>query len=234
MSVRPPSRDQFAGCLIGQAIGDALGHPVEGRDGRTCRAYFSSIREGASEIEFSRGHWTFGQYTDDTQLARELLDGWLECGRFDPDVYARRIAAIFAENRIVGRGLATDVAAQRLIAGVPWQDAGAAVGQAGNGTAMRAAPVGLMCYHSDDELVRIACEQGRITHRDPRCDAGSVAIAGGVALALTLDSLDPRIFAGRLASWVRPCDEVMASGIEALPDWIALAPERAEQEIAGF
>ncbi|WP_082218394.1 ADP-ribosylglycohydrolase family protein [Kamptonema formosum] len=51
--------------------------------------------------------YPFGQYTDDSQLARELLESYLACGRFDPSDYARRIAAIFAENRIVGRGRAT-------------------------------------------------------------------------------------------------------------------------------
>ena len=73
-------------------------------------------------------------------------------GRLNPDDYAGRIAAIFAESRIVGRGLATETAARRLIRGVPWDEAGVPGPSAGNGSAMRAGPVGLL--YGDDLLWR--------------------------------------------------------------------------------
>jgi len=68
--------------------------------------------------------YTFGQYTDDSQLARELPQSYVELGRFDPSDYATRIAAIFREGRIFGQGIATDEAGTRLIDGVDWQEAG--------------------------------------------------------------------------------------------------------------
>ncbi len=59
---------------------------------------------------------------------------------------------LFAESRIVGRGLATETAARRLIRGVPWDEAGVPGPSAGNGSAMRAGPVGLL--YGDDLLWR--------------------------------------------------------------------------------
>jgi len=87
----------------------------------------------------------------------------------------------FFEDRIVGRGRATEQAAQRLALGVPWAKAGTPTPSAGNGSAMRAGPVGLMCHGDWDALVHTACTQSRITHTDPRCLAGAVVIAGAVA-----------------------------------------------------
>jgi ADP-ribosylglycohydrolase len=84
-----------------------------------------------------------GQYSDDSQLARELVVSIVDRGKFDAVDYAGRIAALFRENRIVGRGLATQAAADRLILGIPWYEAGAPPPSAGNGSAMRAGPVGL-------------------------------------------------------------------------------------------
>src|SRR4051812_37684376 len=133
-----PRREQFRGCLIGQCLGDALGMVVEGHPGRHCRTYVDRLLRAGMAGLMKRGSYAFGQYTDDSQLARELLQSFLSRGRFEPADYARRIAAIFAERRIVGQGRATAAAARRLIHSVPWDQAGTPSPSAGNGSAMRA------------------------------------------------------------------------------------------------
>lgn len=201
---RPPA-DRFAGCLLGQALGDALGFPVEGHRPTVCRPYADGLLEGRWGVRLPLPR---GQYTDDTQLARELLDSTLALGAFSPALYAERIAAQFTEGRIVGRGQATTQAALRIARGVPWQESGAPPPSAGNGSAMRAAPVALIA-RSDDELVQIAVEQGHITHQDPRCAAGSVAIAAAAAQALRgpldVDALSVKVaaFDADFGAWVR-------------------------------
>ena len=177
-------------------------------------------------MPIGRDRYRFGQYTDDSQLARELLQSYVECGRFDPDNYAGRIAAIFQEDRIVGRGLATDLAARRLAEGVPWQDAGTPAPSAGNGTAMRAAPIGLIFADSPEYLIRAANEQGRITHTDRRCSAGSVAIAGCVALAMR-GPFDSEKWLLQLSAWVAKMDEAFGQYILELREWLKLSPEDA-------
>jgi len=123
--------------------------------------------------------------------------------------------------------LATQRAAQRLAQGVDWQEAGEPPPVAGNGSAMRAGPIGLL-FHQDRALrVAAAHDQGRITHRDPRCSAGAVAIAGAVALALEDDPVDAGRWAARLADEARAFDASFAAALARLPEWVALPPDQA-------
>lgn len=227
----PPTESQFIGCLLGQCLGDALGFPVEGYPPDACQAYVKTLPFGS--IPFGRPGFVAGQYTDDSQLARELIESIVEQGFFQPVDYANRIARIFAEGRVVGRGIATEKAARRLRAGVPWHQAGAPPPAAGNGAAMRAAPIGLFFYDDPDALVIAAVDQGRITHQDPRACGGAVAIAGAVALAME-GVVEPSEFLGRLSRWVERVDPRMASAVRNLEEWLWLPPDEAVVHIAHF
>jgi ADP-ribosylglycohydrolase len=220
------NKKRFSGCLIGQCLGDALGFPVEGFPPRVCQSYVEKYLTGSILKMPGRGGFRFGQYTDDSQLARELMLSYVERQGFDPQDYARRIAAIFKENRIVGRGHATDQAARRLAAGVPWQEAGTPSPSAGNGSAMRAAPIGLFFYDSPEELIKAADDQGRITHADRRCSAGAVAIAGCVAMALKGQAHQEN-WLKRIAEWAAVIDEAFGQHILQLREWVTLPPEDA-------
>lgn len=233
-----PSRDQFSGCLIGQCLADALGFPVEGGLPGLCGPYAAELRRYRSDNSQTwripwRPSFRPGQYTDDSQLAREWMQSYADLKRFDPEDYAARISSIFSENRIVGRGLATDRAARRLAAGTSWQQSGDPKGNAGNGTAMRAAPVGLVFGHNPSEMIRVSREQSWITHQDQRCIAGSVAVAGAVALAVAPGPLKIDPWTRQLAEWVRPLDSLFADEILRLPGWTSLPPEQAVPLVAG-
>ncbi len=219
-------RDRFSGCIIGQCLGDALGFPVEGLPPHICERYVTKSLTGDAPTAKGGDRFSFGQYTDDSQLARELLQSYVECGHFDPGNYAKRIAAIFEENRIVGRGHATEEAARRLAAGVPWREAGTPSPAAGNGSAMRAAPIGMFYYDQPVDLIRAADEQGRITHSDRRCSAGALAVAGCVALALEGPER-PADWLNQVAEWVAVIDEPFSQYIRQLREWTNLRPEDA-------
>ena len=220
-------KEQFSGCLIGQCLGDALGFLVEGYPPSICRKYVTETMRGGGPGDRGRGSFPFGQYTDDSQLARELIQSYVACKEFKPDDYASRIAAIFAQGRIVGRGRATDAAARRLIQGVSWEEAGTPSPSAGNGSAMRAAPIGLFFFDEPEQLIRAAHDQGRITHQDRRCSAGAVAIAGAVAWALQGIPIQPVPFLSQLGEWAGTIEESVASGLQQLTQWLALPPDRA-------
>jgi ADP-ribosylglycohydrolase len=219
--------ERFAGCLVGQAVGDAMGFIVEGDRRVVCSSFVELSLRPRRLAGYVRGPFPIGQYSDDTQLARELVLSLIERRGFEPADYAARIAALFTEERIVGRGRATEAAAFRLADGVPWDEAGTPPPSAGNGSAMRAAPVGLFFADDPAALVRAAHDQSRITHRDPRCSAGSIAIAGATAIAVAEDRIDPRALCARLAGWVRAFDPELAAALAELPSRIADAPERA-------
>jgi ADP-ribosylglycohydrolase len=225
-----PRVEQYTGSLIGQCLADALGSPVEGQRPEICRYHVDTVIRAGKAAQLGRGDVPFGQYTDDSQLARELLQSYLHCGGFDAADYAARIAAIFSEGRIFGYGTATKQAVERLLQGVPWQQAGAPSPSAGNGSAMRAGPVGLLYFAEPEALIRVATEQGHITHQDPRCAAGSIVIAGAVALALRGGPIDGARFTATLKSWIGPRDPALGAALTQLPSWLLLPPEQA----AGF
>lgn len=222
-----PRKEQFSGCLIGQCLGDALGFPVEGYLPAICKQYVEKTLKSERAGEYGRGPFPFGQYTDDSQLSRELLQSYVASKWFDPHNYANRIAAIFTEERIVGRGRATEEAALRLARGVSWEDAGTPSPSAGNGSAMRAGPIGLLFFDNPQHLIQAAHNQGRITHQDRRCSAGAVAIAGAVALALQGKPIDTHQFLSQLSKWAQTIEQSLASCIEQLIEWVSLPPQEA-------
>src|SRR5690606_8763623 len=173
-----------------------------------------------------------GQYTDDSQLARELMISCVEQRGFDPAHYAGRIASLFREDRAQGAGFATEEAAMRLISGVPWNQAGEPPPAAGNGTAMRAAPIGLLFGDDPGAMARAAHEQGVCTHQDPRCAAGAAGAAARVALACRPGAIAPEGFCAEVASRAAAHDEGFASDIRGLPGLLALPQQEATARIA--
>lgn len=220
-------KDRFAGCLVGQCVGDALGFVVEGYTAQICARYVETELRAGKAGGRGRAPYEFGQYTDDTQLTRELLESLVSARGFDPVDYARRIAALFREDRIVGRGRTTAEAAERLIAGEDWDKTGTPAPAAGNGSAMRAAPVGLAFRSDPGRMIEVAHDQGRITHADPRCSAGAITIAGAVSLAVSGAVPEARTFAPVIAEWVAAQDAEFSAGIAQLADYADLPPADA-------
>ncbi len=227
-----PHKDQFSGCLIGQCLGDALGFVVEGFSPEACKRYVEDYLITGQTIEFGRFPFPFGQYSDDSQLARELMQSYVTCKSFDPSNYAERIKLLFAEKRIVGFGYATKQAANRLSQGIPWEDSGTPPPSAGNGSAMRAAPIGLFFFNDPQALIQAAHDQGRITHKDPRCSAGAVAISGAVSLVLQNKHIHVDSFISMLSDWLGMIEPGFSSELTKLNQWITMPPDEAVTHIS--
>lgn len=181
---------RFEGCLLGVAVGDAAGAPVEARDFEHCQKYVTNylrpkhvgnIRRPAM---FDESGYPFGQITDDTQLTILLALAIIRSEWADPDQFARLLVKAFSMQAILGSGRATRDAVDNLVKGVPWDKAGTPPPMAGNGTAMRAAPIGMLHYRRPSLLDKAAHETSIVTHQAPICTAGTVAIAMAVAMAL--------------------------------------------------
>jgi ADP-ribosylglycohydrolase len=220
----PVQQARFAGCLIGQCLGDALGFPVEKESAAVCARYIEECVKPGKMVANSRGPFAVGQYTDDSQLARELVISLVACRGFDPSDYAGRLARLFVEGRVVWGGSVVEEAARRIAAGVPWQQAGTPAPHASNGSAMRAAPLGLLFAHDVAALRAAAAQQSRITHQDVRSAAGAIALACATALALTESQIDPKAVSGKLAEWTRDHDPLLAEALREMPQWLRLAP----------
>lgn len=223
--------EALTGALLGQALGDALGFVVEAAPPEIAAEYVTGClcQNGAGR----RAHrdFAFGQYSDDTQLARELLRSIASAGGWDPEAFARGVAALFREGRAVGAGAGTRSAAERLLQGVQWQDAGRPAPYAGNGSAMRAAPIGILFRADPAAMVRTAREQSVVTHRDPRCAAGAIAVAGAAALASSLETIRGDEVLHQLAAWVADDDRTVADALLDLVAWLPLEPPEAARRL---
>ncbi len=233
--MRLPDSGQYIGSLIGQCLGDAVGFPVEGQPYAVCKEYVEEIIEEGPGLR-ARPGYVFGQYTDDSQLARELIISCVLSRGFNPEDYAGRIADIFSKGKVVGGGTATWEAAIRLSQGIPWYEAGTPSPSAGNGSAMRAGPVGLMFFDRTESLIKAAHDQSIITHKDIRCSVGSVAIAGSVALALVNKPVSKPEFINEISRLVATIDPSAEIAFASLINWIDLEPIDALREIvsAGY
>jgi poly(ADP-ribose) glycohydrolase ARH3 len=223
--------DALVGCIVGQALGDALGFVVEAEAPEVAEDYVAGWLLGGRAGERSHPRFAFGQYSDDTQLARELLQSFADSGGWNPGAFSGRLAELFRDGRDVGAGPGTRTAALRLLDGIPWQESGTPAPYAGNGSAMRAGPLGLLFPGSPDDMLRASREQSRITHLDPRCAAGAVAVAGAVALAAEPGSIDRGEFLERLATWVATEDASVADAIRGLAQWGDLLPAAAARHV---
>src|SRR4051795_6738095 len=89
--------DRVRGCLLGLAVGDALGAPLEGLSQQQIRAHYGQVTDyvdGARAWKKKPYRWRLpGLYSDDTQQALALADVLLDHGRVD----AAQLAALYLE-----------------------------------------------------------------------------------------------------------------------------------------
>ena len=87
--------DRFEACLLGLALGDALGAPLEG--GVVERVLWSGL--GLTRRGVAR-------WTDDTQMSLDIAECLVERGELDLDAIARRFAQSYRWSRGYGPGAA--------------------------------------------------------------------------------------------------------------------------------
>jgi ADP-ribosylglycohydrolase len=226
-----PTSDQLAGSLLGLALGDALGAPVEAFPPDEARRYVAGLAQDTGP-EHGPGRRAFGQVTDDTQLARELLQSIVDQGRFDPASFARRLAAFVATGRLVNGGPGTLGAAGQLVQGRAWHEAGVPAPYAGNGAAMRAGPLGVLYYRNPRQLTRITVDQARVTHHDSRAIAGAVALAWAAAIAARREPVVPESFLEEVAHAMEPVDHGFARTVLGVAGWTSFPPDQAAMLLA--
>lgn len=219
--------EQVLGCVLGGAVGDALGAPFEGL-WSWCIPDPSVLLADYAEYEgFPRG-----QYTDDTQLTVATLQSIVLLGHVDPEHIARSIARLWRSQKVVGPGGACTAAADRLLAGGHWSECGSPVGQAGNGTAMRTAALGLYFLSCPERLAETAARVSRITHQDPRSVAGGVAIASAARLMAANAGVEAVELCRTVAEDIRPLHAPFADLVAGLPRHLTGDPNETREYVA--
>ncbi len=226
-AAQPDLRDRVLGCLLGCAVGDALGAPLEGlwpHQIPTSRRLLADF----AEIE----GYPKGQYTDDTQLSVATVESLVACGDLSLSHVAHSIARLWKTQSVVGPGGACTHAATTFLRTGDWTTCGAAVGQAGNGTAMRTAVLGLYFLHDPERLPDAVADVSRITHQDPRSIAGGIAIAKAAHLLASTPHSDSEAFCTALAAAMEPFECSFAAQVRALPALLGKRRSEALPSIA--
>jgi ADP-ribosyl-[dinitrogen reductase] hydrolase len=177
-SAKTTTSERVIGCLLGGALGDAWGGPWEGSDG--------------PQIFAIPAH---SHVSDDTQLTLATCESIVQHGSVDPERLPARFAEWFLQGKITGIGASTLKAMRDLSAGVHWALAGSrGEYSAGNGAAMRIAPLAFLLDPSragDRTIIRDVC---RITHHNDEAYAGALAVVLAIRSVLAGDWSRDRSF----------------------------------------
>lgn len=164
--------------LVGLAIGDALGMPFEMK-----AAVAPALVQWDGKFRAGGTFWhgEAGQYTDDTLMSIALAKSLIQSNGFDPEDVAKEYLAWYDTKNTRGIGATTAQAISYLKLGASWQESGL-TGEAigGNGTAMRAAPLGLVYRNDSHKMFEVAFKDASITHNSLEPKIGSVAVAYGI------------------------------------------------------
>jgi poly(ADP-ribose) glycohydrolase ARH3 len=193
--IAPILLDRFQGCLLGLAIGDALGARFEGQPAERIRGRFPTVE---SLMAYPQEEiW----YTDDTQMTIGVAETLIEHGRIIEERLCEAFAANYTPTRGYGRGARAVLEAMqegrnhREVAEQYFPG-----GSYGNGAAMRVAPVGL--FFGDDR--RRLWEEARLsalpTHRHPLGIEGAQLVALAVGLCSRRERFDREALFAELRS----------------------------------
>jgi len=192
----PPLQEKFLGCILGHAIGDAAGAPLEGLPATVIWYDLGGGRKIVANPPVEQLC-----YTDDTQMTIAVAEALLRDGRIVEQTLCDAFVSNYDPNRGYGQGARKVINA--IATGADWRHVAANVfagGSLGNGAAMRAAPVGLLFHDDLDRVWAEARLSALPTHVHPVGIEGAQLVALAVALCVRSATFDRAAFYGELIS----------------------------------
>jgi ADP-ribosylglycohydrolase len=183
-------KSKYIGCMLGAAIGDALGKQNEGVTRelilkRGCINDYGKAPSGTPGDKLRPG-----DYTDDTEQMLVLAGSLIDNNGLDVIDFSKRIVK-WGKDTLIDPirksfvGPSSALAIERLNSGVSWKVSGSEFPSCGS--AMRVAPVGLFYGYLDD-VESNAALSSIPTHNSKTSIAGAVAVA--IAVRCALDGKD--------------------------------------------
>ena len=156
-------RQRYRGCLLGLAVGDAVGTIVEFSSPGSFPTVTDMVGGGPFGLQP-------GQWTDDTSMALCLAESLIECGGFDPLDQLTRYVRWYRQGHLSATGHCFDIGGTTATALHHFERTGEPYcgptnpSSAGNGSLMRLAPIPLAFAASPAEAIARAGEGSRTTH----------------------------------------------------------------------
>ena len=203
--------DRFRGCLLGLAVGDAVGTTVEFRSRGTFTPLTDMVGGGPFGLKV-------GEWTDDTSMALCLATSLVESGGFDPRDQMVRYCRWHEEGYLSSNGRCFDIGntvrqalGQFKRTGDPYS--GSTDPQsAGNGSLMRLAPVALYYFPERERTWHYTAESSRTTHSASECLDACRYFGDLLYHALRGDNKEKILGAGPLEGSLSPAVAAVARG----------------------
>lgn len=159
---------RFRGCLLGLAIGDAVGTTVEFQP----RGSFPLVTDlvGGGPFRLKAGQWT-----DDTSMALCLATSLIETGGFNAIDQMNRYCDWLDRGYLSSTGFCFDIGNTVRQALQQYKSSGNPFSgstdprSAGNGCLMRIAPIPMFYFPDRDRVLHFAAESSRTTHGATEC-----------------------------------------------------------------
>lgn len=179
--------DRAMGCLAGGAIGDAMGMPASFLSQAQIRKTYGYIEDFLPPAPGAKAHLELGEgeTTDDTYETMIVARVLIEKGRFDAPTFGRLMKDWALEKNMLESDLIGPSTRRFLTALIEGRDPSEGAGEGDtNGSAMRAAPLGIF-YHGDLEACRReALKSSQPSHGSASACAACCAVATACAMGV--------------------------------------------------
>jgi len=205
------ARDRCRGCLLGLAVGDALGATVEFQP----RHSFPPLTDMVGGGIFALAP---GQWTDDTSMALCLAASLVACRGFDAADQMQRYWAWYQEGYFSSTGRCFDIgnATRQALhryhtTGDPFSGSTDPY-SAGNGSLMRLAPVPIFYFADPIAVLHYAAESSRTTHAAAECLDACRLFAAILWRGLAGQEKEQVLFGGDPTLFAAPAIQAIARG----------------------
>jgi ADP-ribosyl-[dinitrogen reductase] hydrolase len=205
--------NRYRGCLLGLAIGDALGAPVE-FEMKGAFPPVTAFRSGGA-FNLQPGEWT-----DDTSMALCLGASLVESGKFDPDDVMWRWLDWYKTGYLSVNGTCFDIGATTLHALRDYERtrkatiADRGTYAAGNGAIMRLAPIALAYALAWEEMLKFSVQQALLTHGGEAMGTSAVFSLLVAALACGAEKRQALALVKNRSSWLVDQHDVMTPALK--------------------
>ena len=180
--------DRAYGALIGGAIGDAMGMPASFLTRRQITATYGYIRdflEPEKDVQSYHGDLKAGEITDDTMESVIISQVLIQHGEFSEDAFNTAMKTWAMEQKMLESTVIGPSTRRYLTALMEGSDPKLTAGKGvTNGSAMRAAPIGIRYYNDLAKCVEAAAASSLPSHGSKPAVAAACAVAAGVALGV--------------------------------------------------
>lgn len=187
--------NKYLGCLVGAAVGDAMGAATEMRTRKQIEAKFGYVRDFLTPPDdtFARG-CEAGSVTDDFSLALATIETILLEKEISQDVAKKALIVWGDPSNFYSRfaGPTTQIAIRKLNGESIPEPHGFKLcndnSKASNGAAMKMSPIALFSHGDVDRAIQIAYTISTVSHHNNLSISGACAIAAATAKAMHTDA----------------------------------------------